>query len=48
MRWEPQPDGLAYPHIYGRLNLDAVTDVCRFERTAGGDFLRFRDIPFAE
>ncbi len=43
VRWELQPDALAYPHIYGPLNLDAVTAVCRFPRGAGGAFLPFRD-----
>jgi uncharacterized protein (DUF952 family) len=43
VRWELQPDGLAYPHIYGPLNVDAVTDVRRFPRDAGGGFLPFRD-----
>ena len=43
VRWEVQPDGLAYPHIYGPMNLDAVTEVCRFPRANDGSFLPFRD-----
>jgi uncharacterized protein (DUF952 family) len=43
VRWELQPDGLAYPHIYGPLNLDAVVEVRPFPRDAGGRFLAFRD-----
>lgn len=43
VRWEVQPDGLAYPHLYGPMNLDAVTEVCRFPRAADGSFLPFRD-----
>jgi uncharacterized protein (DUF952 family) len=46
VRWEPQPDGLAYPHIYGRLSLAAVIAVCRFPRDSTGAFLRFRETPF--
>lgn len=43
VKWEVQPDGLAYPHIYGPLNLDAVVEVCRFPRDGEGRFLPFRD-----
>ena len=43
VRWESQPNGLAYPHIYGPLNLDAVSEVRRFRRDADGTFLAFRD-----
>lgn len=43
VHWEVQPDGLAYPHIYGPVNLDAVTEVCRFPRAPDGAFLPFRD-----
>ena len=46
VRWEPQPDGLAYPHIYGRLNLDAVSAGCRFPRSSDGEFFSFRETPF--
>ena len=44
VRWELQPDALAYPHIYGPLNLDAVTAVCRFPRNPEGVFQPFRDL----
>jgi uncharacterized protein (DUF952 family) len=43
VRWEVQPDRMAYPHIYGPLNLDAVVEVCRFPRATDGAFLAFRD-----
>ena len=39
VRWEPQPDGLAYPHIYGELNVSAVIGDTPFPRTNEGDFL---------
>lgn len=42
VRWAPQPDGLAYPHIHGPLNLDAVTEVRAFPRDVEGRFLAFR------
>lgn len=42
VRWEVQPDALAYPHIYGPLNLDAVVEVRPFPRDAEGRFLPFR------
>lgn len=42
VRWEVQPDGLAYPHIYGPLNVSAVTAVLPFPRDAEGGFLPFR------
>ncbi len=40
VRWEPgtdKPDEL-FPHIYGALNLDAVTRVVEFEPDANGDW----------
>jgi uncharacterized protein (DUF952 family) len=43
VRWEVQPDGMAYPHIYGPLNLEAVVAVCRFPRDSDGTFVAFRD-----
>ncbi len=42
VRWEVQPNAMAYPHIYGPLNLDAVTEVRPFPRNAEGGFLLFR------
>ena len=42
VRWSVQPDGLAYPHIHGPLNLDAVTEIRPFPRDAEGRFLGFR------
>jgi uncharacterized protein (DUF952 family) len=48
VRWEVQPDGMAYPHIHGPLNLDAVVSVCRFPRDEAGRFLAFRDDVIAE
>ena len=41
IRWQVQPDGLAYPHIHGPLNLDAVVEVLPFPRDAKGSFLAF-------
>ena len=41
VRWEVQPNALAYPHIYGPMNLDAVTAVRPFPRDAEGRFLPF-------
>jgi uncharacterized protein (DUF952 family) len=46
IRWVVQPDGLAYPHIHGPVNLDAVAEVCRFPRSADGGFGAFRDSPW--
>jgi uncharacterized protein (DUF952 family) len=45
VRWVVQPDGMAYPHIHGPLNTDAVTEVCPFPRDAAGHFLPFRELP---
>jgi len=41
VRWVVQPDGLAYPHVHGPLNLDAVSDVHAFPRDPEGRFLAF-------
>ena len=41
LRWESQPDGLAYPHIYGPLNRDAIIESRPFPRDASGGFLPF-------
>ena len=41
LRWEPQPDGLAYPHIYGPLNRDAIVESRPFPRDESGEFLPF-------
>jgi uncharacterized protein (DUF952 family) len=42
IRWVEQPDGLAYPHIHGPLNLDSVIEVRPFPRDANGRFEPFR------
>lgn len=42
IRWQVQPDGMAYPHIQGPLNPDAVVEVLPFPRAADGSFLPFR------
>jgi uncharacterized protein (DUF952 family) len=39
VRWEQQPDGMAYPHVYGDLNLSAVIGECTFPRLADGTFV---------
>jgi uncharacterized protein (DUF952 family) len=41
LRWEPGVDdpGDLYPHIYGPLNLDAVTSVFDFKSGENGKFL---------
>lgn len=46
IRWVIQADGLAYPHIHGPLNRDAVVEVCRFPRDADGGFGAFRSLPW--
>ena len=44
VRWEDlYGEGTAYPHIYGLLNLDAVTDVLPFLRDENGDLLLIVD-----
>jgi len=42
IRWEVQPDGLAYPHIHGPIDAGAVTAVLPFPRDPAGAFLPFR------
>jgi uncharacterized protein (DUF952 family) len=39
LRYEPASDGEMFPHIYGPLNLDAVTDVREFAPQRDGTFL---------
>lgn len=41
VRWELQPDGLAYPHVHGDLNVSCVVGACAFPRAEDGEFLRF-------
>jgi uncharacterized protein (DUF952 family) len=36
VRWEPARDGQSFPHIYGRLPVEAVVSVAPVERTADG------------
>jgi uncharacterized protein (DUF952 family) len=46
LKWEPPtggpppgvPEGDAFPHIYGPVNLDAIVQVLDFEAEANGDF----------
>lgn len=38
VRWEPA-DGHLFPHLYGPLNLDAITQILRFPRDERGHFL---------
>ena len=46
LKWEPPtggplpgvPEGDAFPHIYGPINLDAVIQVVDFELDENGDF----------
>jgi uncharacterized protein (DUF952 family) len=42
IRWQVQPDAMAYPHIHGALNVSAVTEVLPFPRNSNGAFLPFR------
>ena len=42
IRWQVQPDGMAYPHIHGPLNVNAVVEVRPFPRARDGSFLPFR------
>ena len=37
LRWEPS-DGDVYPHLYGALNLDAITQALAFPSDADGVF----------
>ena len=41
VRWAVQADGLAYPHVHGALNLDAVSAAHPFPRDPEGRFLAF-------
>lgn len=41
VRWQLQPDGLAYPHIHGPLDRDAIIESRPFPRTQAGAFLPF-------
>jgi len=41
LRWQPQPDGLVYPHVHGPLNIDAIIESRPFRRTPSGAFLPF-------
>ena len=36
VRWEPAREGELFPHIYGRLPLEAVVSVATVKRTADG------------
>ena len=36
LRWEPARGGELFPHIYGRLPMEAVVTVGTVERTADG------------
>jgi uncharacterized protein (DUF952 family) len=36
VRWEPSRGGQLFPHIYGRLPVDAVLSVAKLERTPDG------------
>jgi uncharacterized protein (DUF952 family) len=40
-RWvaEPSTDDALFPHVYGRINLDAVQRVAAFEPLPGGNFI---------
>ena len=40
IRWEEAKNGEAYPHIYGPLNIDAVTAVKPFPLQPDGSFLQ--------
>jgi len=39
LRYEPIEDGQLFPHLYGELNLDAVTIVLPFKPQADGSFV---------
>ena len=38
LRYEPIEDGQEFPHLYGDLNLDAVTEVLPFDPESDGSF----------
>lgn len=38
LRYEPIADGQEFPHLYGELNLDAVTQVLPFSPESDGSF----------
>jgi len=39
LRYEPIADGQEFPHLYGELNLDAVTQVLPFSPETDGSFI---------
>jgi len=39
LRYEPIEDGQEFPHLYGDLNLDAVTEVLPFDPESDGSFV---------
>ena len=39
LRYEPIEDGQEFPHLYGKLNLDAVTEVLVFAPESDGSFV---------
>lgn len=43
LKYEAAPWGESFPHLYGALNLDAVTSVFDFIPDANGDFVK---LPF--
>jgi uncharacterized protein (DUF952 family) len=40
LRYEPDPAGRMFPHVYGALNLDAVVAVHEFRPAGDGSFSR--------
>lgn len=42
LKYEPGPDGLLYPHIYGPLNRDAIREVQHMPRDRDGTFRSLR------
>lgn len=47
IRWEGKPEGVRYPHIYGLLNADAVTEVTDLEKDAKGQYKLPCQVPAA-